>query len=472
MQTVPVNPTPAPLPPAQPGSARYQRYLGPLLGALGVIALCAAVGAFMSAVILPGVTVEGVAIGGLTVKAAERRLRPRLAALVDRPIILRAGGDAERLLPRQTGLFVDWPGTLAKAYAPGHQGSLVDRAAAWWDAARGEQVRLKPAFRWEEQSWGHLVGGLRARYAIRPVNAGWRVEADDRVTVTPGAAGRDLDGEILRQRLIRAALAPAGGRTVALPLVVVYPRLSTLEAHALGITEVIARYRTYFSHRDVNRSANLRLASTAVDQVLLRPGELFSFNRHVGPRIPDSGYREAPVVVNGKLVPGIGGGVCQVSSTLYNAALLADLQIETRHRHSITSAYVPPGRDATVAYNYFDFRFRNSLPRPVAIDMELGQGWLEARVLGRREPGVHVEVQSEIIETYPPSLEEVPDPSLPAGQRVVKSKGAPGYRVKVWQLVYRDGALSERRLVSEDRYQALHGVVRVGTGSRPTTPSQ
>jgi vancomycin resistance protein YoaR len=248
---------------------------------------------------------------------------------------------------------------------------------------------------------------------------------------------------------------------------VIHPDLSTLEANALGITEVVSRYRTHFNQADANRTANLKLAGAGVDQVLLRPGELFSFNRHVGPRIPSSGYREAPVVANGKLVPGIGGGVCQVSSTLYNAALLANLQIETRHRHSLASAYVPPGRDATVAYDYFDFRFRNVHDRPVVVDVEFGRGWLEVRILGRRVPGERIELQSEIVETYPPTLEEVPDPTLPAGKRILKSKGAPGYRVKVWQLFYQDGALVERRLVSQDRYQALRGVVRVGTGRPP-----
>jgi vancomycin resistance protein YoaR len=155
-----------------------------------------------------------------------------------------------------------------------------------------------------------------------------------------------------------------------------------------------------------------------------------------------------------------------VSSTLYNAVLLADLDVVTRHRHSIPSAYVPPGRDATVAYDYFDFRFRNTRDWTVVVNTEVGPGWLEVRILGRRQPEQRVEVQSQVLEMYRPGAEEIPDANLPAGQRLVKSQGASGFRVKVWQVIYRDGVEVERRLISDDRYQPLKALILVGTGAR------
>lgn len=460
MDTAPVTPTPAP---------RHRSVPPVLRGALVVVGFALLAAVVASQVILPGVTVEGIPVGGRTLESAGRRLRPALQATLNRPLYLRTPDGERRLLPARLGLTLDLPATLAAAYAPGHHGTPGQLLRAWLRATH-RPVPVRAVLRWDEPAYERWLTELRAAYSVKPVEAGWRVLPDGRVDVTPADVGRDVRAEVLRQRLQAAGLVQAGRRGLDLPLCTVHPERTTQAALSLGIEEVVSRYRTYFNRHDANRGGNVRLAAVAVDQVALLPGEAFSFNREVGPRVPDSGYREAPVVVNGRLVPGIGGGVCQVSSTLYNAVLLADLAVVTRHRHSIPSAYVPPGRDATVAYDYFDLRFRNAQDRPVVIDTEVGPGWLEARVLGRHQPGERIEVLSEVLETLPPGVEEIPDPSLPAGQRVVKAKGAPGFRVKVWQIVYRDGVEVERRLVSHDRYEPLKAVVRLGT-RRPQQPA-
>jgi vancomycin resistance protein YoaR len=436
---------------------------------LATLVLAALVGAAASRLILPGVAIEGTPVGGMTLEAAGRRVVPRLAALVGHPCYLRTPDGIQRVQTGEIGLAVDLRATLAAAYAPGHRGPWRDCLRAWLTAGR-EPVPVRVVLSWREKAFSGWLAGLQEAYAVQPVEAGWVVRRDGRVDVTPASVGRDVRSDVLRRSLERAALGDPGGRTVRLPLGTVHPVRGTAQALALGVHEVEARYRTYFNHRDANRSANVRLAAAAIDQVALAPGGVFSFNRQVGPRLPDSGYREAPVVVNGRLVPGVGGGVCQVSSTLYNAVLLADLDVVTRHRHSIPSAYVPPGRDATVAYDYFDFRFRNTRDWPVVVDTEVGPGWLETRILGRRQPEVRVEVRSEILETYRPDVEEVPEPGLPAGQRLVKAKGAPGFRVKVWQVIYRDGVEAERRLVSQDIYQPLKALILVGTGTEAAHP--
>ncbi|MDI6872574.1 MAG: VanW family protein [Bacillota bacterium] len=459
--------------PANSTPALRRRPAFPLLVAVLVASgLVAGVLVAVSQTILPGVAVEGVPVGGLRRAEAEKRLRAELNALLSHPVYLKHGPEQSEVSPGEVGLVADIPATLAAACAPGHRGSLPRRLRAWLSAAQGVEVPLPAVVRWKEEVFQRWLAELRGRHGQAAVEAGWRVLPSGLVEVTPAAVGRDVhDGE-LRRRLRAAAFAPSGGRTVELPLYTVHPRRSTDKALSLGITEVVARYRTYFDRGDANRTENIRLAAETMDQAVLQPGETFSFNQTVGPRIPDSGYREAPVVVNGRLVPGIGGGVCQVSSTLYNAVLLADLAVVTRHRHSIPSAYVPPGRDATVAYDYFDFRFRNPHEWPVVIDLELGAGWLEARVLGRKPPGEKIELRSEVLETYPPTAEEVPDPELPPGQRVVVANGAPGYRVKVWLIRYRDGVEVERRLVSHDRYQPLRALVRVGAAAQSGLPAR
>jgi vancomycin resistance protein YoaR len=459
-----ISPQPAPRP---------RRRLTPLLlaGALAAAALTGLALAVAHQLILPGVVVEGVRLGGLTRTQAAEQLRARLAPLLHRPVYLKHGDGQEELSPARAGLALDIPATLEAAYAPGHRGPLAQRLRAWWQAGR-VTTPVPAVLHWDERTFDSWLAGLRERYSRPAVEVGWRPRANGLVEVTPSALGRDIPAAELRRRLAQAALAPSRRRVVPLPLHTVHPRRAMDEALALGISEVVARYRTYFDRHDRNRAENVRLAAAAVDQIVLQPGELFSFNRAVGPRLLASGYREAPVVINGRLLPGVGGGVCQVSSTLYNAALLGNLAVVTRHRHSIPAAYVPPGRDATVAYDYFDLRFRNASEWSVVINTEVGPGWLEARVLGRRRPGERIEVRSEIIETYPPPAEELPDPSLPAGKRVVITKGSPGYRVKVWQVVHRDATgAAEWRLLSHDRYQPLSALVKVGTGA-PLAPAK
>lgn len=122
----------------------------------------------------------------------------------------------------------------------------------------------------------------------------------------------------------------------------------------------IAQYSTYFDSRQVNRTENIRLAAKALDGKVLAPGERFSFNESVGERTAEAGYKEAMIIVGKEFVPGLGGGVCQVSSTLYNVVNLAGLEILERHAHSLEITYVPYGQDATVAYGVLDFRFKNS----------------------------------------------------------------------------------------------------------------
>ncbi|HWQ89026.1 MAG TPA: VanW family protein, partial [Desulfitobacteriaceae bacterium] len=135
----------------------------------------------------------------------------------------------------------------------------------------------------------------------------------------------------------------------------------TVKLHLEVITEPISQYTTYFDSTLVNRTQNILLAAEALNGKILAPGERFSFNESVGKRTAEAGYKEAPIISEGAFIPAIGGGVCQVSSTLFNAVILAHLEILERHHHSLPINYVPPGQDATVSYPSLDFKFRNTL---------------------------------------------------------------------------------------------------------------
>src|SRR5439155_24386156 len=164
------------------------------------------------------------------------------------------------------------------------------------------------------------------------------------------------------------------------PLRQVAPTVNT--THRGGINTRLATYSTALGGSSSNRRHNIRVACQAIDGTVLLPGDVFSYNNVVGPRSERAGFRTAPVIIRGELVPGTGGGICQVSSTLYNAALLADLKIVRRSHHQFPVHYVPPGRDATVAYGSLDLRFANSLSEPIALDVKSSGSRVIVHVFG------------------------------------------------------------------------------------------
>ena len=171
--------------------------------------------------------------------------------------------------------------------------------------------------------------------------------------------GRTLDIDATRTALLAAALvAPPGERTAPLAVETAQPKRTTEEAKAMGIVGVVGSYTTTYGG-DPNRIHNVQLVSKLIDDHLIPPGALFSFNETTGERNADKGFLEAPVIINGELQTGLGGGVCQVSTTVFNAAFEAGLSIEARTNHALYISHYPLGRDATVNYPDTDLVFKN-----------------------------------------------------------------------------------------------------------------
>jgi vancomycin resistance protein YoaR len=154
-----------------------------------------------------------------------------------------------------------------------------------------------------------------------------------------------------------------------------------------GVTGILARFSTYFDAKKAKRAHNIRLAARKVDGVVLKPGEAFSLNKTVGERTHKTGFLTAPVFEDGKRVPGIGGGVSQVTGTVFNAALLAGLEIKEYHYHMKPVPYIPTGRDATVAWKLLDMRFRNSTKAPVLLRCKVQGNQITATLFGAKVPG-------------------------------------------------------------------------------------
>lgn len=224
----------------------------------------------------------------------------------------------------------------------------------------------------------------------------------------------------------------------------------------------IAAFSTSLAGRTKRQRHNIELAAKALNGQVIAPQQVFSFHRVIGSTSADRGYVKAAAYQDGELVPEFGGGVCQVSSTLYNCALLANCKIVERTRHVWLVRSVPPGLDAAVASGVHDLRFQNTLPTPIRVRTEIVGDRLIIRFLSTHRLPYRVKITREVPVVFQPTEVVEVDPSLPDGVRKTVNRGQLGYRVRVYRSLYRNGKETQRELVSQDYYAPMNKVVRVG----------
>ena len=310
----------------------------------------------------------------------------------------------------------------------------------------------------------HLAEQLDRVLGRAPAEPRVRVFPDGSVEVVPGRSGRRVDPQALASAIERAMLELPPGRVVTVPLEELPPAAGPQVVESLMRPRLLSRYTTRLpAGEGEGRASNIRLAARAVDGVVLAPGATWSFNREVGPRLPQAGYRPAPVLRRGARDVGVGGGVCQVSTTVYNAALLAGLRARVRSPHSTPVPYVAPGRDATVAYGVLDLVLENPLPYPVALSARLQGQRLAVAVWGPSGAVVPPLQMRTVVEWFQPAPEvEVVDENLAPGERRVEVPARPGYGASVWREWALYGPYRAREMVNFSVYAPWPGEVRVG----------
>ena len=302
-----------------------------------------------------------------------------------------------------------------------------------------------------------------------PRNADFAVNAAGRVRVVPSRAGRQLDVAATSAALLAAASRTAN-RSAELVIVERQPRTTTKEARGLRIERQLASYTTLYSGTS-DRINNLQLAINLLDGARIAPGETWSFNERVGPRTEERGFRSAPVIINGEYEEGVGGGVSQVATTVFNAAWEAGIKIAERTAHALYISRYPTGRDATVNYPDVDLKLRNDTKRWIVIKAGYDESGIIVRLLGAGPERRVESIAGELETTGPPTVERVPDPTLFVGERVVVEGGEPSRSVNVERIVY----MGDEVLYREDWYTGYRSekkIVRVGTKPQPAPPPE
>ena len=222
----------------------------------------------------------------------------------------------------------------------------------------------------------------------------------------------------------------------------------------------LSTFSTRFDESNKERSNNLNIAESKIDGTILAPGEEFSYNKIVGERSIAAGYKEAKIYQGGKVIDGLGGGICQISSTLYNAVVCANLDVTERYNHQFITSYVQPGRDATVAYGSKDFKFKNNRTYPIRIDVYITSGIAKVDIYGIKEKAdKEIDIDVETISTIPYETKYQTDSSLPSNTEKLKQRGANGVIVKAYKLVKKNGITISKSLLSKDSYIPLDKII-------------
>ena len=410
--------------------------------------------------IVSGVKVASINVGGLTIQEAAAYLSDYLDEIVHRPITILYDAMEWRLLPYDLGITADLESILLAAFQVGRQGTLLRKLSEHYQSQlEGWDIPLIVSV--DEAKLTNALRKIAVTANVPPLDARIVLTDDDIIQIIPGVPGQKVDMAKLIEDVISASTRPDDRRVVLRPQMVI-PDFSTEDARALRVQRCIAEYTTTFDAADHNRVNNIRLAAGCLQGVLLKPGEMFSFNRQVGPRLGSGGYKPAPVIVGGELLPGIGGGVCQVSTTLYNTVLLAGLDVTSRSPHSLPITYVPLGRDAAVAYDYMDLAFQNNTPYGVLLSAKVHEDRLTVRVFSDAPLERAIELDSQVVKVLQPQVVTKIDPALSPGAVVEERRGRQGYEVLLWRTIKMGDQVIEKQLVERTIYWPQDRVIRQG----------
>ncbi len=249
-----------------------------------------------------------------------------------------------------------------------------------------------------------------------------------------------------------------------IPLKVLYPSVSTNDIGNEAFPDMLSKFSTSFTSSNSNRSTNIRLAAQKINGTVLMPGETFSYNQVVGKRTAAAGFKPAPAYFGGEVVQEYGGGICQVSSTLYNAVLYANLEITERTNHGFKPSYVTPGLDATVSWGGPDFKFTNNRDYPIRISCDTSGKILKIYIYGlKRDTDYKVVLESKYVSTVYAKTTYKTDPSLASGETKVIQSGSNGCRTVAYKYLYdSNGTLVSTECLSRDTYNPHNKVIAVG----------
>lgn len=477
--------------------------------------------------IIDGVFIQGIDVSNLSVEDAKSKLSSIVNEYISKEITLKYGDFSKTLVPSQFNVNFDVDSAVQTAYSIGRSGNVFENNFAILNALLNSNnigqnmeydselldallLELNNELPGRMENSGYYVDGTnliidsgkegvnvdtevlanRIAKALNDINnqdivieipvvnvAPSPIDLDaiynevhkdpvdayyttDPYVVHPSSTGLDFDISMDEAR----EMLKTYQEEYTIPLKVTYPSVSTNDIGSEAFPDLLSSFRTSFTSSNSNRSTNIRLCSEKINGTVLMPGETFSFNQVVGKRTPEAGFKPATAYSGGKVVQEYGGGICQVSSTLYNAVLYANLEITERTNHGYKPSYVDPGLDATVSWGGPDFKFTNNRDYPIRIVCDTSNKILNIYIYGlKRDTDYKVVLDAQYVSTVYFKTVYQKDSSLASGQSRVIQSGSNGCRTATYKYLYdANGTLVSSECISRDTYNPHNKIVAVG----------
>lgn len=476
--------------------------------------------------IVSGVSIKGIDVSGLTKKEAEEKLNNSMAPNLEQDISLEYNEYKTEIMPKQIEANFGIEEAINMAYSVGRQGNILKDNYSIINTHLNK-ININPSFSYNQKILEDFISGIsdnlpdkvtQSSYCIEDNNLliskgkkGYIIQNEnlknmiiDNIvnlkkentieipvteaepdtidiekirneiykepkdayytkspfTVYPHVNGVDINMSVEDAKKL---LANSTEADIKIPLKITTPNITTSKIGTEAFPNLLATFSTKFSASNTNRTTNIKLATSKINGVVLMPGETFSYNQVVGKRTVSAGFKEAHIFANGQVLDGVGGGICQVSSTLYNSVLLSNLEIVERSNHSFNTGYVKLGTDATVSWGGPDFKFKNSRNYPIKIVGKVNGGTVTIEIYGLKEENEYeVVIESQVLQKNPRNVVYRKTTSLATGKQRVVQSGYDGYKTRTYKILKQNGNVVSKTLLSTDTYRMLQKIIEVG----------
>lgn len=478
--------------------------------------------------IIAGVTIDKINLQGLNKQEAETIIKNKIEEKLNEEIKIKIDNEEYSMLLSQIELEYGVNDAIEKAYNVGRKSNILgNNFEILKSKIFGTDINLNSSY--NEDLLNNVVQGMKEKIPNAVKQVAYCIE-DDKLVITRGSAGASIDDNQLKNEIKKninlscleeinmksfqvepddidiekiyaevhteaqdayyttnpfQVFAEVQGINFDLevakeilkeykdeyeiPLVITNPKKTISQIGTEAFPDLLGTFSTRYDESNKSRTTNLKLAVSKINGKVIMPGEIFSYNKTLGKRTAEAGYKDAAGYAGGKVVQMIGGGICQISSTLYDAVVYANLDIVERHNHAFTTSYVGAGKDATVVYGSLDFKFKNNRQYPITIKASAQNGIAQISIYGiREETEYEVEISTTILNYIPFKVIYEDDASLAEGTEKVTQYGSNGCKSITYKILKLNGKEVSRSVLSTDTYDPMNKYITRGT--KKTTP--
>ena len=477
--------------------------------------------------ILNGVYIHGIDVSNLSEEEARNKIATAVNSHISKEITAKYNNFEAKFSPEQFAVNFDINGAVSEAYSLGRSNNIFKNNYTILNVLL-KNINISPSVTYDEDLLAAIIAEINSQLPNKVINSDYYVDGDNLIitsgkdgiivdetafknkmlyflnninikdsiieipVVNTKATKIDLDAiykaiykdpvdayyttnpyvvhpstngldfNISMEEAKKLISSPQEEYTI--PLKITYPKVTTKQIGSEAFPDLLSQFTTSFTSSGANRATNVRLAAGKINGTVLMPGETFSYNQVVGKRTRAAGFREGTAYFNGQVVQEVGGGICQVSSTLYDAVLYANLEIVERYNHGFNPGYVKAGLDATVSWGGPDFKFKNNRNYPIRIVCDSSGKKLRIYIYGLKTPeDCTVVLDARYLSTIPYKTIYQTDPSLATGESKVIQSGSNGCKTATYKYVYNaSGTLISSDCISRDTYNPHNKVVAVG----------